>query len=340
MKLTLKKIAELIDGELEGDHSAIVNDVAEIQNAKEGDITFLSNLKYGHYVDETGAEAIIVTKDYQGDYKNLIKVENVNLAFSKMLEHFRPSPPQPEPQINDNATISEDAILGVDIYIGPNVVIEENSVIENGAIIRANTYIGRGARVGANSTIHPRVTVYHDCTIGENVIIHSGTVIGSDGYGYTRTDSGIEKIPQKGAVVIEDDVEIGANCTIDRGTISDTKIGKGTKLDNLIQLGHNVHVGEYCFIVAQTGVAGSTTIEDGVTIAGQVGIAGHIKIGKGAQIAAKSGITKDVPPGTTMFWYPAREQKQARKDIINIRRIAKLKQKIKDIEKEIEIMKG
>lgn len=340
MKLTLEKIAEIIDGELEGDESAVVYDVSEIQHAGPGEITFLGNLKYEHYLDDTEAEAIIVSKNFHGDYKNLIRVENVNLAFSKMLDHFRPSLPEPEPQIHESAIVSEDAILGVDIYIGPNVVIGDNAIIENGAFIKANSFVGRGSRIGANSVIHSRVTIYHHCTIGENVIIHSGTVIGSDGYGYTRTDQGIEKIPQKGGVTIEDQVEIGANCTIDRGTISDTRIGKGTKLDNLIQLGHNVEIGQYCFIVAQTGIAGSTKVEDGVTIAGQVGIAGHLTVGKGAKIAAKSGITKDIPPNTTMFWYPAREQRQARKDIINIRRIPKLKKRIKQLEQKIETMKG
>ncbi|HMA61364.1 MAG TPA: UDP-3-O-(3-hydroxymyristoyl)glucosamine N-acyltransferase [bacterium] len=340
MQLKLSKIAEITGGNLDGDGSVIIHDVSEIQNAKKGEITFLGNPKYEHYIQETNAEAIIVGPDFSGDYKNFIRVENVSLAFSKMLDHFRPSPPQPEPQIHPQATVSENAILGVNIYIGPNVVVEDEAVIENGAVVKANSYIGYKARVGASSLINPRVTLYNNCAVGENVIIHSGTVIGSDGYGFTRTEKGIEKIPQKGGVIIEDDVEIGANCTIDRGTISNTRVGKGTKLDNLIQLGHNVEVGQYCFIVAQTGIAGSTKVDDGVTIAGQVGIAGHIKIGKKAKIAAKSGITKDVPPNTTMFWYPAREHREARKDIVNIRRISKLKERIKKLEQEIEIMKG
>ena len=338
--MTLKKISEIIDGSLEGDPSAVVRDVAEIQNANSGEITFLGNPKYERYVDQTEAEAIIVDQNYSGSYKNLIRVNNVNLAFSKMLEHFRPSNKKPEPKIFESAFISEDAILGVNIYIGPNVVIHQDAIIENGAVIMANSYIGAGSRIGSESIINAGVNIYSNCTIGENVIIHSGTVIGSDGYGYTRTEKGIDKIPQKGGVTIENNVEIGANCTIDRGTISNTKIGEGTKLDNLIQLGHNVEIGRNCFIVAQTGIAGSTKVEDGVTIAGQVGINGHIKIGKGAKIAAKSGITKDVQPGTTMFWYPAREQSQARKDIVNIRRIAKLKDRIKKLEKVIETMKG
>lgn len=340
MQLTLAKIAEMVDGRVEGDDSAVVHDVAEIQKAKKGEITFLSNLKYEHFVDDTEAEAIIVNEQFKGEYKNLIRVKNVNLAFSKMLEYFRPSQTRPEPMIHKKALVSEEAILGVDIYIGPGVIIEDKAVIENGAVVKANSYIGTSSRVGANSIIYPGVTLYHDCTIGENVIVHSGVVIGSDGYGFTRVEDGIEKIPQKGGVIIEDNVEIGANCTIDRGTVSNTRIGAGSKLDNLIQIGHNVEIGKNCFIVAQTGIAGSTKIEDHVTIAGQVGVAGHIKIGKGAQIAAKSGITKDVPPGKVMFWYPAREQRQARKDIVNIRRISKLKEKIKKLEREIETMKG
>jgi len=340
LSLTLEEIAQKVDGKLEGDGSATVKDVAEIQNAEEGEISFLENPKYAKYVETTNAEAIFVKKDFEGDYKNLIRVENPELAFSKVLEYFRPSPPIPEPGISESASIADSAILGVDIYIGPNVVIQDEAVIENKAIIKANSFVGRGSRVGAESFINSNVSVYNDCKLSENVTIHSGTVIGSDGYGYSRTAEGIEKIPQRGGVIVERDVEIGANCTIDRGTIGDTVIGHGSKLDNLIQVGHNVKIGSYCFIVSQTGISGSTSVGDGVTIAGQVGVAGHIDIGDGAQIAAKSGVTKDVEPGTTVFWYPAREQKKARRDIVNIRRISQLKDKVKELEQKIKEMKG
>jgi UDP-3-O-[3-hydroxymyristoyl] glucosamine N-acyltransferase len=335
MKFTLKELSELVEGELSGDPKATIHDVAEIQNALPGEITFLGNDKYKKYIDTTEAEAIIVHKDIEINYKNLIKVDNPNLAFSLCIAKFRPPVPPKPPGIHRSAQVSKSAILGNDIYIGPNVIIEDEAVIENGAYIHAGCYVGTNARIGANSIIYPNVTIYYKCIIGENNIIHSGTVIGSDGFGFVRKEETIEKILQTGRVIIKDDVEIGSNCSIDRGTIGDTEIGKGTKLDNQIQIGHNCKIGELCFIAGQSGIAGSTTIGDFVTIAGQVGIAGHITIGSGVIIAAKSGITKDIAPGEFWFGYPATPYKAKTREIANIRAIPDLKKRIKKIEQII-----
>lgn len=329
MNFSLKEICELVDGDLCGDPKATIHDVSEIQNALPGQITFLGNDKYRRYIESTEAEAIIVNKDFTGEYKNLVKVDNVNLAFSICLAKLRPAIPQKNVGIHKSAYVAKTAILGTDIYIGPNAVIEENAIIENGAYIHAGSFIGNSARIGANSIIHPNVTIYHKCIIGEYNIIHSGTVIGSDGYGFVRNESGIEKIPQTGRVVLGTDIEIGANCSIDRGTISDTEIGEGTKLDNMIQLGHNVKIGVYCFIAGQSGIAGSTKVGNYTTIAGQVGIAGHLNIGNKVIIAAQSGITKDIKDGEFWFGYPATPYKEKTKEIANIRSIPDLKKDLK-----------
>ncbi len=336
IEFSLGQISKIVDGILEGDEASIITDLAEIQHAKEGQLTFLGNPKYRKYLSITKATAILVPKDFSSFYKNLIRVKNPNLAFSLMISCFRPTPPLPNPGIHKTACIAESAKLGENTYIGPNVVIEDKAVIEKNVSIFANSYIGAETQIKSESVIRPNVTIYHNCQIGSKVLIHSGVVVGSDGFGFVRTEKSIKKIPQAGRVVIGDDVEIGANCSIDRGTLGDTVISKGTKLDNLVQIAHNVKIGEYCFIAAQSGIAGSSTIENGVTIAGQVGVAGHLKIGAGAIIAAQSGVSKDIPPGTIAFGYPAQEQKKARREIANIRSIPDIKAKLKEVEKMIK----
>ena len=336
MEFSLGQILKIVDGTLEGDEASIITDLAEIQHAKKGQLTFLGNPKYRKYLSTTEATAVLVPKDFKGSYKNLIRVENPNLAFSLMISRFRPELPLPNPEIHKTACIAKSAQFGENIYIGPNVVIKDKAIIENSVSIFANSYIGTETKIGSETVIHPNVTIYHSCQIGSKVLIHSGVVVGSDGFGFVRTEKSIKKIPQAGRVVIGDDVEIGANCSIDRGTLGDTVISKGTKLDNLIQVAHNVKIGEYCFIAAQSGISGSSIIEDRVTIAGQVGVAGHLKIGEGAIVAAQSGVSKDVPPGTIVFGYPAQEQKKARREIANIRSIPDIKAKLKEIEKIIK----
>jgi UDP-3-O-[3-hydroxymyristoyl] glucosamine N-acyltransferase len=335
MNFSLKQIAAIVNGTVEGNPAAMITGVAEIQLAKAGELSFLANPKYRHFVATTKAEALIVGKDFAGTYRNLIRVENPNLAFSMMIAHFRPELPPPQPGIHASAVVADSVILGDDVYLGPAVVVETGAVVENHAKIFAGCYIGQETRIGAETVLYPNVTVYHRCQIGEKVIIHSGTVIGCDGFGFVRTEDNIVKIPQSGRVVIERDVEIGANCAIDRGTLGDTVIGQGSKLDNLIQIAHNVKIGRYCFIAGQTGVAGSTVIEDSATMAGQVGIVGHIRIGQGAVIAAQSGVTKDVPPGTVCLGSPAQEIHLARRELVGLRLIPELRSRIRELEQTV-----
>ena len=335
MKYTLRQISELIDGRLVGDENALIIDVAEIQHAKEGEITFLHNPKYFRYLESTQAEAVIVPEDFKGEYKNLIYVKNPNYAFSVLIRKFRPEPPLPEPEVHKTAVVSEKAEISSSAYVGPYVMVEEGAFIGDSVVVYGHTFIGKRVKIGEKTVIYPNVTIYHDCQIGRNVIIHSGTVVGSDGFGFTQLDGKTVKIPQAGGVIIEDDVEIGANCSIDRATVGNTVIGEGTKLDNLIQVGHNVKIGKYCFFAAQTGIAGSTVIEDCVMCGGQVGIAGHLHIGENAKIAAQSGVSKDIPPGAKVFGYPARDAMKANRELAHLSALPELFKKVRELEKKV-----
>ena len=338
MQLTLGQIARLVNGAVKGDENILINDVAEIQHARSGTITFLANPKYAKYLASTAATAVIVDENFNGNFPNLILVKNPNLAFSIVLAHFRPELPLPAPMIHPTAVIAKDARIGDDVYIGPFVVIESSAQISDKVTVFGHCYVGQYVNIGSGTVIYPNVSIYHKCIIGQKVRIHAGVVIGSDGFGFVRVENGIEKIPQAGRVVIHDEVEIGANTTIDRGTIGDTVIGRGTKLDNLVQIAHNVRIGEYCFFAAQVGIAGSTIIEDRVNVGGQVGIAGHLHIGTGVMIAAQSGVTKDVPAGTFLFGSPAQERLKAAQELAHIRSLPEIKERLKKV--EMELRKG
>ncbi|HPC36602.1 MAG TPA: UDP-3-O-(3-hydroxymyristoyl)glucosamine N-acyltransferase [Candidatus Marinimicrobia bacterium] len=340
MQLTLGQIARLVDGAVKGDENVLINDVAEIQHAQSGTITFLANPKYGKYLASTLATAVIVDENFNGNFPNLILVKNPNLAFSIVLARFRPELPLPTPMIHSTAVIAKDAKIGSDVYIGPFVVVESGAEIGDRVTIMGNCYIGQYVIIGSETVIFSNVSIYHKCVIGQKVRIHSGVVIGSDGFGFVRVENGIEKIPQAGRVVIHDEVEIGANSTIDRGTIGDTVIGRGTKLDNLVQIAHNVRIGEYCFFAAQVGIAGSTIIEDQVSVGGQVGIAGHLHIGSGVMIAAQSGVTKDVPAGIFLFGSPAQERLKAAQELAHIRSLPEIKERLKKVEMELQKRKN
>jgi len=339
MSMTLGQIARLTGGVVKGDEAVVIHDVAEIQNAQPGTITFLGNPKYAKYLTTTQASAVIVAENFSGEFANLVLVPNPNLAFSIILAQFRPELPLPEPGIHPSAVVASDASIGQNVYLGPHVVVESAVRIADNVTIQANCYIGRETSIGAGTVIFANVSIYHRCVIGCNVRIHSGVVIGSDGVGFVRVSDGIEKIPQAGRVVIHDEVEIGANSTIDRGTVGDTIIGRGTKLDNLVQVAHNVHIGEYCFFAAQTGIAGSTVIESGASVGGQVGIAGHLHIGPGIMVTAQSGVSKDFPGGMVLMGSPAQEHKKAAQEFAHIRSLPEIKERLKKLEAAVNISK-
>lgn len=317
--MTVEEIATWLDGEVVGDRTAQIVRVAKIEDAGAGDLTFLANPKYERHLATTKASAILVSRKQDisayTDHGSttFIKVDDPYVGFLRVLDHITPKVnPFPE-GIHPTAIVAKTAQLGKNVVLGANAVVDDGAIVGDNTKISHGCIIGREARVGSDCLFYPKVTVYHQCRIGDRVTIHSGTVIGSDGFGFAPKPGGTyEKIPQLGIVAIEDDVEIGANCSIDRATIGETLIRRGVKLDNLVQIGHNCVVGENTVIAAQSGLAGSAKIGKHVMIGGQVGFAGHIEIADNSVFMAQSGITKSLTePGQTYFGYPAKEIKKA-----------------------------
>ena len=327
MKLTLREIAAYVDGKVIGKPDINVSGVSEIQNSLPGTITFLGNPKYKQFLTETQAEAIFVSNEDYLNGKNGIVVSNPQLAMARTLKLFFPEK-SIEPSIHKSAVIDSTASVGKNIFIDAGVVIKSGASIADNAIIGANVVIGNGAVIGTHCSLKPNVTIYHNVIIGDNCIIHSGTAIGCDGFGYVPEDNIHEKIPQTGNVIIGNDVEIGSNCAIDRATIGVTSIGDMTKIDNLVHIAHNVKVGKGCLITAGFAVAGSTEIGDFCTFAGQVGIAPHIKIGSNSVFAAKSGVTKSLEGGKIYAGFPAREIREHNKREAQLQDITRMSQKL------------
>lgn len=338
--MKLSEIAKVLNAELVGDGDVEIKRVAEIQNAKEGDITFIANPKYERFFDTTNASAVIVSKNFskRREDVSMLVVDEPYFAFVKTLKLLNPPVEFLPSGIHPTAVVAETAVLGKDVRIGANVVIGERVKIGDNTIIMPGVVIGDDVEIGTDVLIYPNVTIYHKCKIGDRVIIHSGTVIGSDGFGFVpRPDGTYEKIPQVGIVVIEDDVEIGSNCSIDRATLGETIIKRGAKLDNLIQIAHNVVVGENTVIAAQTGIAGSTKIGKNCVLAGQVGIVGHIEIADRTTIAAQSGVSKSITePGKVYFGYPAREHSTALRIEGAIRQLPELVKEFWELKNRIE----
>ena len=336
MQKTLKEIAKLVDGEITGDSSVVITGVAGIKEAEAGDITFLANPKYTPLINTTHAAAIITDYDVAGASKPLIRTKNPSLAFAKVISSFTPQEQIKPSGIHPTAIIGKGASLGKNVAVGPYVVIEDEVSLGDNSIVYAGTFIGHHAKIGSNALIYPNVSIRERVLIGKNAIIHSGTVIGSDGFGFAAVEGKYCKIPQIGIVEIGDDVEIGANVTIDRARFAKTVIGNGTKIDNLVQIAHNVIVGENSLIIAQAGISGSTIIGNNVIIAGQAGLVGHIKIGDGAILAAQAGVTKSVPENTVVSGYPARKHETAIKVNACVQNLPKLYEEIKELKNKIE----
>ena len=316
-----------MDGKVIGEPDINVSGVSEIQNSLPGTITFLGNPKYKQFLTETQAEAIFVRNEDHLNGKNGIVVSNPQLAMARTLRLFFPQTSF-EPSIHESAVIDSTASVGKNVFIDAGVVIKSGASIGDNAIIGANVVIGNRAAIGTHCSLKPNVTIYHNVIIGDNCIIHSGTAIGCDGFGYVTENNIHEKIPQTGNVVIGNDIEIGSNCAIDRATIGVTSIGDMTKIDNLVHIAHNVKVGKGCLITAGFAVAGSTEIGDYCTFAGQVGIAPHVKIGSNSVFAAKSGVTKSLEGGKVYAGFPAREIKEHNKREAQLNDITRISQKL------------
>lgn len=334
MKKTLAEIAKIIDGEVLGDSSIAIRGVSGIKEAKSGEIAFVANPKYLPLVEETQASAIITSKDVKKASKPVIRTENPSLAFAKVVSLFAPSEVKRPCGIHPSAVIGKNVKLGRDVAIQAYCVIEDGAEIGDQTVLYAGGYVGPYTKIGKNCIVYPYVSIREKVTIGNRVIIHNGTVIGSDGFGFAKVKGIHHKIPQIGTVVVEDDVEIGANVTIDRARFDKTVIGRGAKIDNLVQIAHNVVIGENSIVVAQTGISGSTIVGKNVTLAGQTGLVGHITIGDNAIVAAQAGVTKSVSPNTCVSGYPAKPHHIAKRINAYVQRLPELFKKVARLEKD------
>ena len=336
--MKLSEIADRLDGKLEGDASIEITAVAGLKEAGEGDISFLSNPKYAAQVAETGASAVIVPNDWDRSSPcALIRVENSDEAFATAAELFFEPVPVPQAGVHPTAVVAESATLGEGVSVGAHCTIEEGVVIGTNTVIQSNCVVGYKTVIGAHCVLYPLVSIREFTEIGDRVIIHNGTVVGSDGFGYAvQKDGSRTKIPQIGKVVIEDDVEVGANVAIDRARFGKTRIGKGTKIDNLVQIAHNVVVGEHSVMCGQVGISGSTTVGSRVILAGQAGLAGHLEVGDGAIVGAQSGVMKDIDAKDFVIGSPAMPHLQFKKMVANTVLLPKLKEKIKQLEERLD----
>ncbi|NLP05737.1 UDP-3-O-(3-hydroxymyristoyl)glucosamine N-acyltransferase [Candidatus Fermentibacteria bacterium] len=309
---SLGELASALGGSLEGpDGSLPVRGVASIQDAGPDEVCYFGNPRYRRFLATTRSMAVITSRRVETSARNMILVGDAYEGFRKALEIFAPDRSSAFRGIHPSAVVAGDALLGEDVSVGPCAVIDREARIGESTAVGAGCYIGPGVKIGRSCSLHPRVVLEAGTLVGDRVVIHAGTVVGSDGFGFVPDPSGHRKIPQNGIVEIEDDVEIGANCAIDRAVTGSTRISRFTKLDNLIHVAHNVVIGPGCLLAAQVGISGSTSIGSGVVFGGQAGLSGHIEIGDRATIAAQAGVTKSVRAGETVSGYPARPHARA-----------------------------
>lgn len=344
MVFTAQQIASFVGGEVEGNPNASVTTFAKIEEGVPGALSFLANPQYEQYIYNTQSSVVLVNKDFQlksAVETTLVRVDNAYESVAKLLTLYE-SMKQKKTGVSDKAYISPTAKIGEDCYVAPFAYIGDNVVVGNGTTVHPNAVICDNASVGEDCIIYPNVTIYHDCKIGNRVILHAGAVIGADGFGFAPTANGYDKIPQIGIVTIEDDVEIGANTCVDRSTMGTTIIRKGVKLDNLVQIAHNVDVGSHTVMSAQVGVAGSCKIGEWCMLGGQVGVAGHITVGDRTYAGAQSGIPggRMIKNGNcTVMGYPAIEQKNFARSAAVYKNLPELVAQVNELKKEIEELK-
>ena len=337
MSLTVTEIAAKVGGRLEGVGDTVVTGLAALDDAAAGDITFLSNPRYASLVGETKASAVLVNEGWTGTAAcSVIRVKNADAAFAAVATLLSPPAPLPVAGIHPTAVIAPDAKIGAGVSIGPYCVIEKGAVVGDRTVLFAGCYIGMGVTVGCDCLFYPHVTTREFVKIGNRVILNNGSVIGSDGFGYAKDGRAWKKIPQVGIVEIGDDAEIGANATIDRARFGKTVIGKGVKIDNLVQIAHNVKIGDNTAMAAQVGISGSTTIGSNVQLGGQAGLAGHLHVGDNSVVGAQAGVTKDVKPATFVSGYPAMDHHQATKLHAHVARLPELKARVAELERKLK----
>lgn len=343
LSFTAKQIATVLNGTIEGDSSVVINNFSKIEEGKPGTLTFLANPKYTHYIYTTQASVVLVNNDFVADQPvkaTLIRCANAYAALAILLNMVEGMKPK-KVGVEEMSFIAESATIGADVYVGSFAYISEKAKIGNNVKIYPQSYIGDNVTIGDNTIIYSGVKIYSDCKVGNNCILHAGAVIGSDGFGFAPDANGVyNKIPQMGIVILEDDVEVGANTTIDRAVMDATIIRKGVKLDNLIQIAHNVEVGENTVMAAQVGVSGSTKIGKQCMFGGQVGLGGHITIGDGANIGAQSGIISNMKPGVQVLGSPAIPVKDFFRSSVVFPKLPDMYRQLAQLQREVDALKS
>jgi UDP-3-O-[3-hydroxymyristoyl] glucosamine N-acyltransferase len=332
---TISHIAKLVEGEVIGDGTVSITGVAAADSAGAGDLTFAEKESYFAAAEESQASVVLVPGGFKSSLKILIRVKDPRVALAKVLPLFFP-PESREPGIHPSSVIHPTAQIDPSAHVGPHCMIESGVRLGQRTVLVGNNAIGRDTKIGGDVCLHPSVVIYAKAQIGSRVTIHAGTVIGSDGYGYVFDQGCHHKMLQIGNVIIGDDVEIGANVAIDRGALGSTIIGKGTKIDNLVHIAHNVVIGDHCLVMGQVGFAGSTRLGNYVVVASQSGIAGHLKIGSRATIGAKSGVMRDIPDGETVLGYPAAPDKQAKRQWVAVAKLPDVIRRLRILEDRAE----
>jgi UDP-3-O-[3-hydroxymyristoyl] glucosamine N-acyltransferase len=332
---TIAEVAAQLDGEVRGDPATPLTGFAPADQARPGDLTFAENEAFFARAEQGAATAIIADARFSSSRKSVIRVKNPRVAFARALALFFPEP-QWTPGIHPGAVVAVSAQIDPTAHIGPHCCIGERVRIGAGAVLQGGNFIGDDSIIGEQTRLFPQVTLYPRTELGRRVRIHAGAVIGSDGYGYVQEQGVHRKVPQIGQVIIGDDVEIGANTTVDRGALEATRIGRGSKIDNLVQIAHNVVIGEHCLVIAQAGIAGSTQLGDYVILAGQAGVAGHLKIGSQVTVAGQSGVMHDIPAGEKWFGSPAQPDRQMKRQIVAVTQLPDLLKRVAVIEEKLD----
>jgi len=342
LEKTASQICELVGGRLIGSTDIRFQGVASLSEARDCDVAFLGNEKYVSQVLPSRSALVLLPAEFEPAPpagRAWIVCASPSEAFSQVVALFTPPPEHYAPGVHASATVSPTAQVATSAHIGAGVVIEDEAVIGENTVLLANTYVGRKTVLGDDCLIYPNVSIRERCLLGNRVILHPGVVIGSDGFGYKSGPEGHEKIPQLGIVQIDDDVEIGANSCVDRARFGRTWIKSGSKLDNLVQVGHNNEIGEHAMIVAQVGIAGSCKLGKGVILAGQAGLSGHLHIGDGSIVMGQAGVSKDLEPGSIVIGSPAMDRREYARKQLYIGRIAKISEQLKTLQKELEELK-
>ena len=337
MKHTLSELAEISGAALEGDGSLVVTGPASLREARVDHISFYGHPRYRAECEGTRARAVVVPVGLELPRVDLavLRAEDASRAFTSIIRCFQAERPGLEPGVHETAVVHPDARLEADVAVGPFAVVGPRTRLGERAQVHAHAVVGADVDLGRETVLYPGVVLYDRVTLGDRCIVHAGTVLGADGYGFEPTPDGWVKIPQVGSVIIGADVEIGAGCTVDRGRLGPTRIGRGTKLDDQVHVAHNVEIGEHAMFAAQVGIAGSARIGSRAMLGGQAGVNGHVTVGAGASLAGKSGAIGDVPAGVTWFGYPARDRRVALKNQAHVRRLPRLAERVKQLEARI-----